>query len=123
MPLLAVVPCFERTDGLPFWVHFSSALDLPFNASTSLKSFGGPLTGILDNAIGSDPMLHVHQPMLEVALVQGFLVSAVLQIRRPQVCDFMEVSVTGIHAIGPLRRVAQIVGHPFKRPFLGNVLT
>ena len=63
-------------------------------------------------------VLDVHQPMLEVALVDGLLVIAVPQKRFSGLNDPEEISVPGVHAQGPSRRRFLLCGDTFEEALL-----
>jgi len=97
MALIAIVVGLKRADGLPIGIHLSLPGQLAGNAPSGFKGLCRPLTGVADPAVRADPVLDVHQPVLEVPLVQGLLVRSLRPPRCPLVHHRLKVLRARIH--------------------------
>ena len=115
--LVAIVPGFKRPDGLPMRVHRrrSRAGQLPLHPAAALEFRCRPFACLLNLAIRTDPVLHVHQPVLEVPFVEGLFIRPVLPPRGPQIDHLVEIGRPGIHLLRPFRHLTEVIGHPFER--------
>ena len=114
MALIAVVVGLKGADGLPIGVHFSLPGQLAGHAPSGFKGLCRPLAGVANPAIRADPVLHVHQPVLEVSLVQGLLVRSLRPPCHPLVHHRLKVIRARIHKRRPSRHLPHLLGDPLE---------